>query len=177
MKHEGAVSGALLTKDETRILSWSEDKTLRIWDAATGKQFGPAITLENAVKGALLTKNETRILSWSEQPSSRFDTPHGTLRLWDITSGKQIGRSMEHDGPIHGTLFNADERRILSWSEDGTVRQWDAATGQQIGPAMKHDRLVWGALLTKDERRILSWSSDQTLDETRRKSCGRSSNQ
>ena len=32
MKQDG-VRGALLTKDETRILSWSDDYTLRLWDA------------------------------------------------------------------------------------------------------------------------------------------------
>jgi WD40 repeat protein len=32
MRHEGPVSGALLTKNEDRILSWSEDKPLRLWD-------------------------------------------------------------------------------------------------------------------------------------------------
>jgi WD40 repeat protein len=33
MKHDGSVSGAVLTKDETRILSWSGDEALRLWDA------------------------------------------------------------------------------------------------------------------------------------------------
>jgi hypothetical protein len=33
--------GALLTKDEQRILSWSTD--LRLWNAATGEQIGPAM--------------------------------------------------------------------------------------------------------------------------------------
>jgi hypothetical protein len=37
MKHDGSVNGAVLTKDETRILSWSEDKTLRLWDAGWPK--------------------------------------------------------------------------------------------------------------------------------------------
>ena len=43
MQHDGAVSGALLTGDEIRILSWSYDNTVRLWDAATGRQVGPAM--------------------------------------------------------------------------------------------------------------------------------------
>ena len=31
----------MLSRDESRILSWSDDNTLRLWDAATGKQIGP----------------------------------------------------------------------------------------------------------------------------------------
>jgi WD40 repeat protein len=30
-------------KDERRILSWSSDQTLRLWDVATGQQIGPAM--------------------------------------------------------------------------------------------------------------------------------------
>src|SRR5215472_790540 len=74
MKHDGSVWGALLTKDERRILSWSLDNTLRLWDAATGQQIGPAMKHDGEVRGALLTQDERRILSWS------FDD---TLRLWD----------------------------------------------------------------------------------------------
>jgi hypothetical protein len=40
MKHDVWVLGAMLTKDERRILCWSDDKTLRLWDAATGQQIG-----------------------------------------------------------------------------------------------------------------------------------------
>ena len=73
-QHYGRVNGALLTKDETRILSWSEDRTLRPWDAATGAPIGPAMEHDDSVEGALLTKDETRILSCSEaRPARRSD--------------------------------------------------------------------------------------------------------
>ena len=37
MKHNASVDGAVLTKDETRILSWSGDHTVRLWDAGWPK--------------------------------------------------------------------------------------------------------------------------------------------
>jgi len=76
MQHSGSVDGALLTRDETRILSWSEDSTMRLWDVATGRQIGPAMEHNGSVRGALLTRDETRILSWSEDK---------TVRLWDVS--------------------------------------------------------------------------------------------
>jgi WD40 repeat protein len=42
MPHEGRVWNTILMKDSRRILSWSDDKTLRLWDVATGQQIGPA---------------------------------------------------------------------------------------------------------------------------------------
>jgi WD40 repeat protein len=126
MKHEGGVNfengviGALLTKDETRILSWSRDWTVRLWDAATGRQIGPAMKHDDGVWGALLTKDEKRILSWS------YDK---TVRLWDAATGRQMLPAMKHEHWVNGALLTKDDKRILSWSYDGTMRLWDAATG------------------------------------------------
>jgi len=52
-----------LTKDERRILSWGGNE-LRLWDAATGQEIGPAMKHEHAVRGTFFTKDERRVLSW-----------------------------------------------------------------------------------------------------------------
>jgi hypothetical protein len=154
MRHDH-IRGAILTRDERRILSWSADEqTLRLWDAATGQQIGRTMRHEDWVKGALLTKDERRILSWSDDK---------TLRLWDAATGQQIGLTMNHEGRVSGALLTKNEKRILSWSEeDGTMRLRDAATGRQIGPTMRHE-YVHGVLLTNNEHRILSWSWNGTF--------------
>jgi hypothetical protein len=90
MRHDSAVDGALLTKDGRRILSWSDDSTLRLWDAATGQQIGPTMK-HDGIEGALLTKDGRRILSWSSD---------STLRLWDAATGLPIGPAMKHDDPV-----------------------------------------------------------------------------
>jgi hypothetical protein len=36
IKYDGPVRGAIFDKAEARILSWSDDQTVRLWDAATG---------------------------------------------------------------------------------------------------------------------------------------------
>ncbi|MBY5896042.1 TIR domain-containing protein [Rhizobium leguminosarum] len=151
-RHDGPVTGALLTPDGSRALSWSGDHTLRLWDLVSGTQIGPAMRHEGAVYGALLTKDQARALSWSED---------STLRLWDLASGHQIGPVMQHDRLVRGALLTPDGSRALSWIFD-TLRMWDLASGKQIGPTMQHDGLVAGALLTPDGSRALSWS-DKTL--------------
>ena len=34
MRHDDSVSGTLFSRDDRRILSWSTDRTLRLWNAA-----------------------------------------------------------------------------------------------------------------------------------------------
>lgn len=144
MMHWDAVLGAMFSSDESRILSWSRDYSVRLWEAAFSVQIGPAMMHDNYVSGALLTSDETRILSWSGDK---------TLRLWHVVTGDQIGPAMMHDERVDGALFSRDQSRILSWSTDKTLRLWDAASGQQIGPTMVHDSYVGGASLTHDDNR------------------------
>ncbi|TBB37144.1 hypothetical protein ELH44_37875, partial [Rhizobium ruizarguesonis] len=62
--------------DGARVLSWSADKTLRLWNLTTGQQIGPAMQHDDAVYGALLMPDGARVLSWSADK---------TLRLWNLT--------------------------------------------------------------------------------------------
>ncbi|TBB38567.1 TIR domain-containing protein [Rhizobium ruizarguesonis] len=151
---EAPILGVLLTSDGTRALSWSADKTLRLWNLATGQQIGLAMQHDDAVYGALLMPDGARVLSWSADK---------TLRLWNLTTGQQIGPAMQHDDAVYGALLMPDGARVLSWSADKTLRLWNLTTGQQIGPAMQHDDAVYGALLMPDGARVLSWSADKTL--------------
>jgi WD40 repeat protein len=151
--HVEIVYGAAFAMDERRILTWSKDRTARLWDAASGAPIGPALRHEGPVYGATFAKDDRRILTWSEDM---------TARLWDAANGKPIGSVFRHERAIVGAVFSKDERRILTWSEDRTARLWDAVSGAPIGPALWHEGPISGAAFSKDERRILTWSWDHT---------------
>jgi WD40 repeat protein len=119
------VYGALFSKDERRILSWSGSYRgsigeARVWDAATGEAL-LSLRHEGPVLGAMFSKDERRILSWSSD---------GTARLWDAASGQEL-LTLRHQnvviGVVNGAMFSGDERRILSWSDEGTARVWDVS--------------------------------------------------
>jgi WD domain, G-beta repeat len=78
LHHGGPVNGAVYSLDGQRILSWSNDNTLRLWDAATGAAIGEPLRHQDVVNGAVYSPDGKRILSWSED---------NTLRLWDAATG------------------------------------------------------------------------------------------
>ena len=149
--HGGRVYGALLLPDGRRALSWSEDRTLRLWDLESGEG-RPLQGHRGEVHGALLLPDGRRALSWAEDR---------TLRLWDLESGE--GRPLQgHRGEVHGALLLSDGRRALSWSKDETLRLWDLESGEGR-PLQGHRGAVFGALLLPDGPRALSWAEDCTL--------------
>ena len=148
--HSGSVTGALKLNDG-RILSWSDDSTLRLWGGISG---APLATLEGhsgSVKGAWALP-DGRILSWSGDH---------TLRLWDGGSGTPLATLEGHSDSVIGATALPDGR-ILSWSWDQTLRLWDADTGAPLATLEGHSSLVDGATVLPDGR-ILSWSADDTL--------------
>ena len=85
------VDGANLLPDG-RILSWTYDGTLRLWDGESGEPVGIMEGHTDGVDGA---KHELdgRILSWS------WD---GTIRLWNGESGEPVGIMEGHTAEVSG---------------------------------------------------------------------------
>jgi hypothetical protein len=56
---DSSVTGAVFSRDESRILAWSQDGTARLWDARTGAQIGPALRHDSSVTGAVFSRDES----------------------------------------------------------------------------------------------------------------------
>ncbi|KAL0945602.1 hypothetical protein HGRIS_014986 [Hohenbuehelia grisea] len=143
--------------DSTRIASGSNDKTIRLWDAATGEQIGaPLSGHASDVTSVTFSPDGNRIASGSDDK---------TIRLWDAATGEQIGAPLSgHDRLVASVAFSPDGTRIASGSYDNTIRLWDAATGEQIGaPLSGHDSDVNSVVFSPDGTRIASGSDDKTI--------------
>jgi WD40 repeat protein len=54
----------------------------------------------------------------------------GLVRLWNVNTGKVIGRWMGHTDRVRPICWSLDGQQVLSGSNDGTARQWDAENGK-----------------------------------------------
>ena len=155
--HTDDVNSAAFSPDGKLIVSASNDKTIRIWDAQTGKQIGDTIEGHtHFVFSAAFSPDGKRIVSASND---------NTIRIWDVQTGKQIGKPLEgHADGVLSAAFSPDGKRIVSASDDETIRIWDAQTGKQIGkPLEGHTSGVLSAAFSPDGKRIVSASWDETV--------------
>jgi small GTP-binding protein len=87
----------------------------------------------------------------------------GTVRLWDLASGRCLRVLEDPRSPVADLAWSADGRYAISGSEDGNVRLWDIEAGSCVREFHGHTDPVWAVALGADQRFALSGSIDGIL--------------
>ena len=127
--HTAGVNSAAYSPDGRRIVTASDDKTARIWDAATGAQLAVLSGHNDVVDSAAYSPDGRRIVTASDDK---------TARIWDAATGAQLAVLSGHGDAVDSAAYSPDGRRIVTASYDKTARIWDAATGAQLAVLSGH---------------------------------------
>ena len=135
IRHGSGVRVVAFSPDGAQVLSGGYDKSLKLWDATTGR---------------LLRSFEGH----SDEVTSVAFSP-GTGRL--------IGTFEGHSGGVTSVAFSPDGTRVVSGSRDKTLKLWDVATGRLIGTFEGHSDSIQVVAFSPDGARVLSSGGDKTL--------------
>jgi WD40 repeat protein len=56
----------------------------------------------------------------------------GTIKLWDIVTGREIRTFSGHSWFVYSVAFSPDGKTVVSGSRDKTVKLWDVVTVREI---------------------------------------------
>ena len=66
----------------------------------------------------------------------------GTARLWDVASGRQIGKSMASPA-TYSVSFSPDGQILAAGSQAEVITLWDVATQSPISPPLEPNQGIW----------------------------------
>ena len=158
--HVGVVWAVAISADGRCVVSASRDRTVRVWDVATGR--------------------ERHVLPHSDEVSSVAIAPDGrwaisgsgqTLTKWDLETGRAISTSRSPEpGNVTKVVVTGDGQRALflqsghphSWADPGHLRVWEIDKGEQRA-LIGNPAPFTGVSVSGDGKRAITSSQDGRL--------------
>ncbi len=132
----------------------NKDYTVRVWDAASGKELHVLRGHTNTVTSVAWDTKSERLASGSDD---------NTVRVWDAASGKVLHVLQGHTDRVKNISWNAKNDRLASGGWDNTVRVWETVTGKGLRMLQGHTSWVNSVAWTADGERLASGGPDKTV--------------
>ena len=190
--HGHGVTSLAVTPDGKKIISKGED-TIRVWDIEIlelhvmnsqdqtitpskinhdNKNLRSTISkifkIENNVNKKTFSyrRDTNRTFQFMITPDNekRFSLSNkGTIKIWDIESGKELRRLKGHNDFVNCIAVTPDSKKLISGFNDGTIKIWDIESGKELRRLKGHNYRVTSLTVTPDGKKLISGFNDGTI--------------
>jgi WD40 repeat protein len=146
---------ALAFSRDGRLLAAAGERDVGVWDVATGRERAGRLPLRDVL--SLAFAPDGRSLATGDKG--------GSIRLWDLPTGRQRLAVRAHARYVTSLAFSDDGRVLASASRgDGRdARLWDAATGRALAALRGHTGPVQSVAFAPGGRALATAGADETV--------------
>ncbi|MBT4864501.1 MAG: Gfo/Idh/MocA family oxidoreductase [Planctomycetaceae bacterium] len=152
--HRGYVTGVAFSPDGKRLVTSSEDESIRIWNTESGKE-------ELAIRGHsypvmdVVFSPDGKLIASVAGDETRVTKP-GEVKIWDAATGEEKLNLVEHEKAATSVAFSRDGKYLASTGEDEKVNLYEVATGKALGYYNGHARPTNDVLFTGEGEIVIS---------------------
>ena len=149
--HNDEIRSVAYSPDGKYVLTGSVDTTVKLWEAATGKEIYTLQGHTGEITDVAFSPNSLYALTGS--------TDH-TARLWNISTGQEVFTLKGHADEVLSVAFSPDGNYILTtvWG-DNRAKLWEVATGREVH-SFNPSGLGNGASFSPDGKYVLAASGE-----------------
>ncbi len=152
--HSSRATSVAWSRNGSRIVSGSFDKTVRVWNAANGNSMQTYLGHSDRVQTVVWAPNGMHVASAGNDR---------TVHIWNASTGALQLIYSGHSDHVLGLAWSPDGTRIASASADKTVQIWDVAAGRNIFTYRGHTDYVFAVAWSPDGKRIATGGNDKVV--------------
>lgn len=152
--HTSFVGPVAISPDGKTLASGSCDRTVKLWDVATGQERATLQGHTKSVEAVAFSPDGKIVASGSGD---------GIVKLWDVATGKERAALQGHTDRVSSVAFSPDSKTLASGSDDSIVTLWNVATAQRRATLQGHTLGITYLAFSSDGKVLASGSWDDTV--------------
>jgi WD40 repeat protein len=128
--HAKSVSALAFSPDGRTLASGSWDKTVRLWDVASGKPLA-ILTGHQGDVACVTFSPDGKTLASGSQKWNDYRPAGGEVILWDVATGTVRAILPGHADWVECLVFSQDGKTLASLGSQGTLKLWDVTAAKE----------------------------------------------
>lgn len=140
LQHNSIVVNAAFSSDGSSLITGTMSGEVQLWDATVGEPYQETLRQEHSISSSSFSRNGKSVLIRQGD----------VVKLFDVSSGKPIGKPIEQPGFSQPLASSPNNEMFLIGNWKGTVKLWNAINGSMVGNQIPHDDSVVAAAFSQD---------------------------